>query len=86
MAGNAFQIQAFSSSDAFIISKTGAASLYTVNASVNGTTGIVIKVPLTLNGLTHVYPVDIDILLVGSGGQMSLLMSDAGDTKPINPT
>ncbi len=83
-AGSAFQTQTFTSPDAIIIPNMGAASPYPANVSVNGMTGSVNKVSLTLNGLSHVYPADLDILLVGPGGQKSLLMSDAGDTKPIN--
>ena len=36
------------------------------------------KVTVKLNGLNHTYPDDLDILLVGPGGQKILLMSDVG--------
>jgi len=35
------------------------------------------KVTVTLSNLAHTYPYDLDILLVGPGGQMVMLMSDA---------
>ena len=40
--------------------------------------GVISKVIVKLNGLQHTYPDDIDILLVGPGGQKVMLMSDAG--------
>jgi subtilisin-like proprotein convertase family protein len=56
----------------------GTASLYPSNITVSGLTGTVTQVKVTLNGLSHTFPDDIDILLVAPGGQRSLLMSDAG--------
>ena len=44
---------------------------------------------MTLTGLQHTYPDDIDILLVGPGGQNATVMSDAGgssDVSSINVT
>jgi hypothetical protein len=38
----------------------------------------VTKVTLTLTGLTHTFPADVDILLVGPGGQNLIIMSDIG--------
>ncbi|MGC4098378.1 MAG: hypothetical protein QM706_14790 [Nitrospira sp.] len=46
--------------------------------SVTGLSGVISKVTVKLNGLNHTYPDDLDILLVGPGGQKILLMSDAG--------
>ncbi len=40
--------------------------------------GTISKVVVKLNGLKHTYPDDVDVLLVGPGGQKVLLMSDAG--------
>ena len=36
------------------------------------------KVTVRLNNLTHTFPADIDILLVGPGGQNAIIMSDVG--------
>src|SRR6185369_8619448 len=46
-------------------------------------TGIVYKVMVTLSNMTHTFPADFDVLLVGPRGQSVLLMSDAG-TAPID--
>ena len=50
--------------------------------------GTVTKVTVTLNNVTHGYPDDLDVLLVGPGGQRVMLMSDAGSSasakNPLN--
>jgi subtilisin-like proprotein convertase family protein len=66
---------------------TGAAAPYPSNLNVSGLSGAVTKVTVTLNGLSHTNPADLDILLVGPAGQKILLMSDAGgDTDLVNAT
>src|SRR5438552_11320661 len=42
------------------------------------------KVTVTLSGISHTYPDDVDVLLVGPGGQKVVLMSDAGGDVGIN--
>ncbi len=39
---------------------------------------------VTLTNINHTFPDDIDVLLVGPGGQKSLLMSDAGGSVDLN--
>src|SRR3954469_7385300 len=46
---------------------------------VSGIVGSISKVTATVTGFAHACPIDVDMLLVGPGGQKSLLMSDAGD-------
>jgi subtilisin-like proprotein convertase family protein len=51
---------------------------YPSSIEIAGLAGRVADVQVTLSGLTHTYPDDLDILLVGPEGQSALLMSDAG--------
>lgn len=54
------------------------AAPYPSTIAVAGLAGTIEKVTVRLDGLTHTYPDDIDLLLVGPGGQAVMLMSDAG--------
>ncbi len=60
----------------------GLPSNYPSIADINGLTGTVTKVRVTLTNLTHTFPGDLDILLVGPQGQRTILMSDAGGGNP----
>ena len=51
---------------------------YPSSINVAGLTGSVSKVTVTLTNISHTFPDDIDILLVGPGGQGAIIMSDAG--------
>ena len=62
----------------------GPASPYPSTISVSGVTGAVTKVTVTLAGLGHTRPSDIDIVLVGPTGQTLMLMSDAGGANTIS--
>src|SRR5437870_4919209 len=57
---------------------------YPSTISVAGLSGKLTKVRVGLNNLSHSRPSDIDILLVGPGGQSVLLMSDAGGGNAVN--
>jgi subtilisin-like proprotein convertase family protein len=45
---------------------------------VSGVRGTITDVNVTLNAFNHTAPFDVDVLLVGPGGQSVILMSDAG--------
>src|SRR5436190_3855261 len=62
---------------------TGVADPYPSNIVVAGFSGTVTKVTVKLNGLAHTFPDDIDILLVGPGGQNAIIMSDVGGATDI---
>ncbi len=56
---------------------TGApATPYPSTINVTGLTGTISKVTVDLKGLNHTFPSDVDVLLVGPGGQKFIIMSD----------
>ena len=57
---------------------------YPSNIGVSGMTGVISKVTVTLNNLTHTFPDDIDLLLVSPTGVNSVIMSDAGGSIDAN--
>jgi uncharacterized repeat protein (TIGR01451 family)/uncharacterized delta-60 repeat protein len=68
----------FVSIPALTIQDGAPASEYPSTMTVSGLGGVVSNVRVTLAGLSHKYPADIDVLLVGPQGQKVMLMSDAG--------
>ncbi len=56
----------------------GPATPYPSTISVSAVSGLVSKVTVVLNNLSHTGPDNIDILLVGPAGQNIVIMSDAG--------
>ncbi|MEK6300276.1 MAG: hypothetical protein AABO41_06110 [Acidobacteriota bacterium] len=73
----------FSNSAPITIPLVGNGSPYPSNIIVSGVTNPVARVMVTLNNINHTFPDDIDILLVGPGGQKTILMSDAGTNLDI---
>ncbi len=59
-----------------------AASLYPSPITVAGEVGVIQRVSVTLNGLTHAFPSDIDMLLVSPSGRKVVIMSDFGAGSP----
>lgn len=62
----------------------GPAAPYPSIIHVTGLAGVVTKVTASLLDVTHSFPADIDVLLVGPGGQKMILMSDAGQGDNLN--
>lgn len=67
-----------SNAAAITIRDANSATPYPSSITVSGVTVPVSKVTVTLNDFRHTYPSDVDVLLVGPGGQSVMLMSDAG--------
>jgi subtilisin-like proprotein convertase family protein len=80
-------IQSFTNQTQIIIPDTGTegpASPYPSDIYITGMTGLVTGVTVTLQGLSHWRVADVEVLLVGPGGQTVLLMSNAGGTNGVN--
>lgn len=74
----------FSNSSSIIIQDDSAANPYPATINVQGMpTNNISGLTVSLYGLSHTYPADIDILLVGPTGQKTLLMSDTGGGNDI---
>ena len=70
----------FSDPDPIAIPASGISSPYPANITVSGLGGVITKVTVALNGITHAGPPDIDVLLVGPTGQSVTIMSDVGNS------
>ncbi|MGH2663526.1 MAG: Calx-beta domain-containing protein [Actinomycetota bacterium] len=60
------------------IPATGPASPYPSTRTVSGLAGPVTDVNVVLSTFSHTFPDDVDMLLVGPGGQNAIVMSDVG--------
>ena len=76
--------QTFSAPGAITINDLAPATPYPASVNVSGMSGTISKVVVMLKGLTHTFAKDIDILLVGPGGQKVMLMSDAGGALSVS--
>jgi hypothetical protein len=68
----------FSNPATITIPDSGKALPYHSDITVSGLTGTISDLNVTLYGLSHGYPDDLAVLLVGPGGENVILMSDAG--------
>ena len=74
--------QTFSNPASITINDNAAATPYPSNITVSGISNFV-GVTVTLNGLSHTFPADIDIILVSPSGQAAYVMSDVGGNTPV---
>ncbi len=65
-------------------SGSGAATPYPSTIDVSGITGTITWMKVTLDGVTHPQPGDLDILLEGPQGQTVMLMSDVGGQSGVD--
>jgi subtilisin-like proprotein convertase family protein len=56
---------------------------YPSSINVSGLAGVTTKVTVTLNGFTHTFPDDVDILLVSPTGQTATILSDVGAASDV---
>ena len=56
----------------------GPAGPYPSTINVAGLSGTITAVTVTLTGISHTFPDDVDMLLVGPGGQSLVVLSDVG--------
>lgn len=76
--------QQFSNSGAITVNDFAAASPYPSAITVSGLTATVCRVVVLLNDVSHPFPDDLDIALVGPNGVPILLMSDVGGANGIS--
>jgi subtilisin-like proprotein convertase family protein len=76
--------RSFTNSEPFQIFDEGPASLYPSTVIIEEMPGLITRVSVSVLGLNHSFPADIDILLVGPGDNKVMLMSDAGGSFPID--
>ncbi|HEX5041572.1 MAG TPA: hypothetical protein VFV75_01640 [Candidatus Polarisedimenticolaceae bacterium] len=62
---------------------SGPASLYPLYLNVLGTSGIPTRAQVRFFGLTHTFPADLDMLLMGPMGRGFVLLSDAGGSTDV---
>ncbi len=74
----------FANTSAITINDNAGASPYPSVITVSGQTATVCRVTVTLNNISHPFPDDIDIVLVGPNGQGVLLMSDVGNADALS--
>ncbi|HUS15758.1 MAG TPA: proprotein convertase P-domain-containing protein, partial [Chloroflexia bacterium] len=72
----------FSNPAPITINDAGPASPYPSNITVAGA-GTIASVSVSITGISHTWPDDIDMLLVGPNGGKVLLMSDAGGSNDV---
>ncbi len=81
-----FGPRSFTNTTSIVIPDSGASAPYPSVINVAGLDGTLGNVTVTLRNLTHTWTRDIDVLLVGPGGQALILCSDAGNGGVNNVT
>ena len=73
----------FSNSTPIAIPNVGTATPYPSNITVSGLPSTIGAITVTLSGLAHTFPDDIDVLLVSPTGRKMIIMSDAGGLNAV---
>ncbi|AKV67086.1 Alkaline phosphatase [Microcystis panniformis FACHB-1757] len=74
----------FSNPNPITIPSSGTSTPYPSTINVSGLSGNINSLKVTLTNLSHTWPDDIDVLLVGPTGTKALLMSDVGGSSGVN--
>lgn len=74
----------FANPDTIIINDNSSATPYPATITVSGLLGHVVNVTATLTNLSHSYPSDVRVLLVGPTGAKVILLAKTGDGHEIN--
>jgi subtilisin family serine protease/subtilisin-like proprotein convertase family protein len=74
----------FSNPNPITIPSSGSSTPYPSTINVSGLSGNINSLKVTLTNLSHTFPDDIDVLLVGPTGAKALLMSDVGGSSDVN--
>lgn len=82
VSGLAPGTKSFTNATTITVPDVAPASPYPSTINVSGLGGVVSNITVTLRGFNHTWSSDVDVLLVGPGGQKMLLMSDAGTGAP----
>ncbi|ELS00278.1 hypothetical protein GLO73106DRAFT_00041350, partial [Gloeocapsa sp. PCC 73106] len=78
-----FQTTTGSNSANIAIPDSSPANPYPSNITISGALGTITSVVVNITGLSHAFPDDIDMLLVGPTGANVILMSDTGTTNDL---
>lgn len=84
-----FSIASAQAQSPITINPVGTANPYPSTINISGRTGVVSKVTVTLTGFSHVFPDDVDIMLVAPNGASAIILSDVGGeftTEDVNIT
>ena len=76
----------YANTKAITLRDNNTAQDYPSTISVAGLKGAVSRVTVTVAQITHGYPADLDMLLVGPNGKKVVLMSDAGGGRKLEST
>jgi len=79
-----FPVVSFQDTATIVLPEIGAATPYPSTVFVSGLTSTIYKVAVTLRNVSHTFPDDLQVLLVGPGGQSALVMDDAIGGNQLN--
>ncbi len=73
----------FANSSNIVITSPGAITPYPSRINISGVAGTITNLMVTFHGMSHTDPGDLNVLLVGPGGQGVVIMSDAVGNYPM---